>query len=122
MKCVTTTFKTNIFNNIKALSSSLLEGFARAFLFQPFSLPSTWKTLVPLLTMPSRLGVGFPSYWNNITPHLLQIHLTFADDLILFRKASPKGTQGIKQVISLFFQVSGQNINLGKSKLLLSNS
>lgn len=43
-------------------------------------------------------------------------HLALADDFILFTKASPKEIN-----VSWFCQASGQNINLGKSKLLLSS-
>lgn len=49
-------------------------------------------------------------------------HLAFADDLILFSKASTKDIQGIKRVISMFCDDSSEMVNFTKSKLLLSNS
>ena len=46
-------------------------------------------------------------------------HLFFADDLILFAKATKKSCQAITRVLDLFCKVSGQKINLAKSKVFL---
>lgn len=46
----------------------------------------------------------------------------FADDLILLGKATVQNARVIKQVIDLFCEKTGLNLNLAKSKVFFSKS
>uniref|UniRef100_A0A2N9FQ21 Reverse transcriptase domain-containing protein n=1 Tax=Fagus sylvatica TaxID=28930 RepID=A0A2N9FQ21_FAGSY len=46
-------------------------------------------------------------------------HLFFADDLILFAKATKKNCIAINRVLEMFCSASGQKVNLAKSKIFL---
>ena len=48
------------------------------------------------------------------------MHLFFADDLILFAKATKKNSITIKRVLDTFCNCSGQKVNHSKSKLFFS--
>ena len=47
-------------------------------------------------------------------------HLMFADDLILFGEATPQTLLAVRESLSLFFKLSGQKMNNGKSKIFFS--
>ena len=47
-------------------------------------------------------------------------HLFFADDLVLFAKASPKNCEVVKEVLDMFCKASGQTISDAKSRVLFS--
>ena len=47
-------------------------------------------------------------------------HLFFADDLVLFAKADRKNCQSVRDVLETFCELSGQKVNLSKSKVLFS--
>lgn len=47
-------------------------------------------------------------------------HLMFADDSIIFSKASEGEARAISDLLTLYSSVSGQAINLGKSSLVFS--
>jgi ribonuclease HI len=47
-------------------------------------------------------------------------HLFFADDLVLFAKADRKNCQSVKEVLESFCDLSGQKVNLNKSKVFFS--
>lgn len=49
-------------------------------------------------------------------------HLFFADDLILFAKANTRNCDCIMEVLNEFCEISGQKINLQKSKLFVSSN
>lgn len=44
-------------------------------------------------------------------------HLLFADDNLLFCKATLDECQGMKDIIHVYEEASGQSINSGKTKL-----
>lgn len=47
-------------------------------------------------------------------------HLFFADDSLMFLRATPKGALVMKSVLSLYEQVSGQKVSLEKSAAYFS--
>ena len=47
-------------------------------------------------------------------------HLLFADDSLLFAKASTEGATSIKEVVEIYCQASGQRINFAKSSIHFS--
>ena len=47
-------------------------------------------------------------------------HLFFADDLVLFAKATNKNCTTINKILRTFCDISGQKINFNKSRLVLS--
>lgn len=47
-------------------------------------------------------------------------HLFFADDLVLFAKATPKNCEVVKEVLDMFCKVSGQTISGAKSRAFFS--
>lgn len=49
-------------------------------------------------------------------------HLFFTDDLTLMTRVNEKSCNSIKNSLSLFCTLSGQNINLQKSKIILSKN
>lgn len=49
-------------------------------------------------------------------------HLMFADDLLVFCRASPSEGQMVMDAITYYSQWSGQNVNLGKSCLFFSKN
>jgi hypothetical protein len=46
-------------------------------------------------------------------------HLFFADDLVLFAKATSKSCQAINRALGRFCEISGQKVNLAKSNIFL---
>lgn len=56
-----------------------------------------------------------------VAPTALSVnHLLFADDSLLFAKASAEGAASIKEVIDIYYQASGQRVNLSKSSIHFS--
>lgn len=49
-------------------------------------------------------------------------HLFFPDDLVLFAKANRKNCQSVRDVLDTFCELSGQKVNLSKSKVLFSEN
>ncbi|KAK9983153.1 hypothetical protein SO802_032678 [Lithocarpus litseifolius] len=47
-------------------------------------------------------------------------HIFFADDLLLFASTSQKNTEAVSEVLEEFCQLTGQKINLAKSKIFFS--
>lgn len=47
-------------------------------------------------------------------------HLMFADDIILFGEASSENALAVKNILSLFCDLSGQSVSKEKSKILFS--
>lgn len=118
MQCVATTSIAIIFNHTRTPYFKTSRGLRQGAPLSPLLL-ICMEGLSALIAQESQNG-GWVTYStkNFMDPPK---HLVFADDFMLFTKATSKGLKGVKNVISTFCQMSGQNINLGKSKALLSN-
>ena len=46
-------------------------------------------------------------------------HVFFADDLVLFAKVTSSNCQAINRVLDQFCSLSGQKVNIGKSRIFL---
>ena len=71
----------------------------------PYSFTLCMEYLVSLIEKQCLEGDWIPvkASWNNIGIS----HLFFADDLVLFSKASEQGSEAIKEVLDCFYGESG---------------
>lgn len=120
MQCVTTTCIVIRFNNTRTHYFKPSRGLRQRNPLSPFLFVLCMEGLSALILQESQRGLRATYSLRYFRDPL--VHLTLSDDFILVTKATTKGIQGIQHVISKFFQMFGQNINLNKSKVLLSNS
>ncbi|MBA0880564.1 hypothetical protein Goshw_007195 [Gossypium schwendimanii] len=76
--------------------------------------------LSTLIRMTKREGLRVKAKFSRRGPRLS--HLLFADDSILFGKATEKGAQVLKGVLKEYETVSGQCVNLKKSTVFYSSN
>lgn len=56
----------------------------------------------------------------KVPPKATVSHLLFADDILLFMRATPEATLDVVNVLELYCKASGQRVNLKKSSVYFS--
>lgn len=65
------------------------------------------------------------SCWRPIIPtrgSSIISHLSFTNDLLFFAKAFPSQSRVIQGVVARFCEISGQKVNISKSKIFMSSN
>lgn len=118
MNCVSNASTAILWNGEPLPNFNPGRGLRRGDPLSPYLFVLCMERLSNMISNSVNLGLWKGvSVSNNSTP---LTHLFFADDLILFGQATATNCMNIISVLELFCNISGQSMNLQKSKLFVS--
>ena len=117
MSCVSSTTLSVLVNGEKLTEFAPSRGIRQGDLLSPYLFIICMECLAWLIQVEVEGGNWIGVKSARTGPAFT--HLFFADDLVLFAKATSKTCQAINRVLGKFCEISGQKVNLSKSSIFL---
>ncbi|XP_057730894.1 uncharacterized protein LOC130946239 [Arachis stenosperma] len=120
MNCVTASSLSILWNENRLNGFTPSRGLRQGDLMSPYLFVLCMERLLCFISHQVDLGLWEPVAVSRGGPRIS--HLMFADDLLLFCKATKRQVQNVMLVLATFCKASGMKINVKKSKALSSKN